>query len=159
MWSGSDARFDMTYAGRRPTDVYPSGGDGSLSALSPYIRPTGYRTEVADPCEHVWNETYERAFMAASRFPLINLPGRPVGARRSPDVVAREAANLAYNGCRRSLSPQEDLRHRVGLQALGEEIDPTWYETPVGAVGLALGVGVVSYFATRAFLRSKDRKF
>jgi len=74
MWSGSDARFDMTFADRRSANVYAAEPEGHLSGL-------------------------------------------------------------------------------------GDEINASWYETPVGAIGLALGVGVVSYFATRAFLRSKDRNF
>lgn len=42
-----------------------------------------------------------------------------------------------------------------GVSGLGEA---SWYETPVGAVGLAAGVGVVAYFLTSKFLDSRARR-
>lgn len=74
MWSGSDARFDMEFAPRRPMNDYgPTPGAGRLSGL-------------------------------------------------------------------------------------GEDGDAVWYETPVGSVALGAGVGLLSYLATRAFLRSRARR-
>lgn len=49
----------------------------------------------------------------------------------------------------------EPLPNGSGMDGLGE--DPGWYETPGGALVLGLGAGVVSYLATRAFLRSRAR--
>jgi hypothetical protein len=44
------------------------------------------------------------------------------------------------------------------ISGLGEAGDAVWYETPVGSIALGAGVGVLSYLATRAFLRSRARR-
>lgn len=44
------------------------------------------------------------------------------------------------------------------ISGFGDAGDAVWYETPVGAVALGAGVGLLSYLGTRAFLRSRARR-
>jgi len=44
------------------------------------------------------------------------------------------------------------------ISDLSQTDDAVWYETPVGAVALGAGVGVLSYLLTRRFLRSRARR-
>jgi hypothetical protein len=45
--------------------------------------------------------------------------------------------------------------YQGGVSGLGEA---SWYETPVGALGLAAGVGVLSFWLTGKFLGSRARR-
>lgn len=52
-----------------------------------------------------------------------------------------------------TFAPRRPLnRYDGGISGLGE---PSWYETPIGSLGLAAGAGVVSYFLARKFMRAR----
>jgi len=56
-----------------------------------------------------------------------------------------------------TFAPRRNVRsYSGGVSGLGDA--PAWYETPVGAVGLAAAIGTVSFALTRKFLASRARR-
>ncbi len=82
---------------------------------------------------------------------------RPYAAFYPPVAENAESAMMPPFTTERVQPFYEDRPNR-SVDGLGEgDLGPEWYETPLGALGLGAGVGAISYFLTRKFLRRKAR--
>jgi hypothetical protein len=83
-------------------------------------------------------------------------PGRDTSDYEAPGFyppVARTARDAMFYTTER-VQPFTVRRPNRSVDGLGQT-DPVWYETPGGALGLGVAVGIASFFVTKTILRRR----